>query len=79
MKVDIFINCDCLNYLADSGTTNGVNMTNSNGAVVINVNVRQPLDQTAIHGVKHIAKVKNVPMLMLATTVRHLTPVYSRT
>lgn len=68
-----------LSYLADSGTMSGVRTTNSNGAVVMAVKRRQSPDQTAIHGVRHMANVKKVPILMLATNVRHLMPVYSRT
>ena len=54
-------------------------MTNSIGAEVMIVKRRQSLDHTAIHGVKHMARAKKVAMLMLATNVRHFTPVYSRT
>lgn len=66
-------------YLADSGTTNGVAITNSSGTVVYSVKARQSPAQIAIHGVKHIAVVKNMPIEMLETKVRHFTPVYSKT
>lgn len=67
------------NHLADSGTTNGVNTANSNGADVTIASSFQSSHQIAIQGKMEAANVKNKAMDMFATNVRHFGPTYSRT
>lgn len=66
-------------HLADSGTKNGVKTANNNGIEVTTAKRRQSSKYKAKNGRLQAGAVKNIAMLMLAITVRHLGPTYSIT
>lgn len=68
-----------VSYLADSGTSHGVNTANASGADVTIANICQLLRKYAIQGKMHAANVKNIAIDILATNVLHCGPTYSRT